>query len=342
MYLDAAHIPYGVYTVADAPAGSWYPIAFSWFDFACDYSAIMSPQVRARLSNGEIKILFYYHEGDNPERIITQLQSMLPDHSYHFISANTAADQLLNATYFSEHEFFFRYVNRKQRLLNSSGCRTSEFTVLNRVHKWWRAAVMSDLQSHGLLDKSLWSYNSVNLDQDDYDANPIEVDVLDSGLRKLMHDFVSNGPYRCDFLNQDQQNNHHYVNIDLYTKSYFQIVLETHFDADQSGGAFITEKTWKPIKFGQPFVVIGPAGTLAALRTAGYSVFDDVLDNTYDTIENNTERYIAVRNLLLSMQQHGVADLFKKCQTGIKHNQQNFKDRAVTPLNTLIGKLFNV
>jgi hypothetical protein len=119
-------------------------------------------------------------------------------------------------------------------------------------------------------------------------------------------------------------------------------VLETHFDADQSGGAFITEKTWKPIKFGQPFVVIGPAGTLAALRTAGYSVFDDVLDNTYDTIENNTERYIAVRNLLLSMQQHGVADLFKKCQTGIKHNQQNFKDRAVTPLNTLIGKLFNV
>lgn len=342
MYLNAAHIPYGVYTVVDAPVGSWYPVAFSWFDFTCDYFAIMSPQVRARLSSGEIKILFYYHEGDNPERILIRLQSMLPDHCYHFISANTAADQLLNATYFSEHEFFFRYVNRKQRLLNSSGCRTSEFTVLNRVHKWWRAAVMSDLQSHGLLDKSLWSYNSVNLYQDDYDANPIEVDVLDSGLRKLMHDFVSNGPYHCDFLNQDQQNNHHYVNTDLYTKSYFQIVLETHFDADQSGGTFITEKTWKPIKFGQPFVVIGPAGTLAALRTAGYSVFDDVLDNTYDTIENNTERYIAVRNSLLSMQQHGVADLFKKCQNGIEHNQQNFKDRSVTPLNTLLGKLFNV
>jgi hypothetical protein len=110
-------------------------------------------------------------------------------------------------------------------------------------------------------------------------------------------------------------------------------------DADQSGGAFITEKTWKPIKFGQPFVVIGTPGTLAALRAAGYDVFDDVLDNTYDTIENNTERYIAVRKLLLSMQKQGVADLFKKCRAGIIHNQLNFESRKSTPLNTLIEKL---
>jgi hypothetical protein len=85
--------------------------------------------------------------------------------------------------------------------------------------------------------------------------------------------------------------------------------------------------------------VIGTPGTLAALRSAGYNVFDDVLDNTYDTIENNTERYIAVRKLLLSMQEQGIADLFKKCQTGIEHNQLNFEARQAAPLNTLIEKL---
>jgi len=68
-------------------------------------------------------------------------------------------------------------------------------------------------------------------------------------------------------------------------------------------------------------------------------VFDDVLDNTYDTIENTTERYIAVRKLLSSMQEQGVAALFKKCHAGVKHNQLNFESRLVTPLNILLERL---
>jgi hypothetical protein len=167
-------------------------------------------------------------------------------------------------------------------------------------------------------------------------ATSIEVDVHDELWRYRMNEFVLDGPFHWDQFNTHQQNNHHIVNTELYTQSYFQIVIETHLDADQSGGAFITEKTWKPIKYGQPFVVIGTPGTLAALRAAGYNVFDDVLDNTYDTIENNTERYIAVRKLLSSMQEQGVAELFKKCQPGIAHNQLNFEARLQSPLNTLL------
>lgn len=344
MYLDAAHIPYGVYTVADAPAGSWYPIAFSWFDFTCDYFSMLSQDLRLRLIKGDIKILFYYHEGDNPKRIeehlfYSQYGMLLPRNCYHFVSANTAADTVNFSTYFSEHEFFFRYVNRKQRPLNNAIERKYEFTVLNRVHKWWRAAIMSDLRVRGILENSLWSYNCVGHKDDDYEDNPIEVDIYDELWRDRMHEFVLDGPHRCDQLDNHQQNNHHYVNYDLYSESYFQVVIETHFDADQSAGTFITEKTWKPIKFGQPFIIIGPPGTLAKLRDEGYRVFDDVLDNTYDTIENNTERYLAVRNLLISMQQQGVDVLYKQCQSDIMHNQQIFESRAVEPLNILLEKL---
>ena len=342
MYLDAVHIPYGVSTVAAAPAESWYPVAFSWFDFDCNYFAMLSADVRARLRKKEIKILFYYHEGDNPERIDEHLNQCryfeaLPGDCYHVISANTAADQIESATYFSEHEFFFRHINRYQ-LFNYPLERKYEFTALNRVHKWWRAAVMSDLRFQGILQNSLWSYNCIGIN-DDYEDNPVEVDVHDELWRYRMNEFFLDGPFHCDQLNKHQQNNHHVVNTELYTQSYFQIIIETHLDADQSGGAFITEKTWKPVKFGQPFVVIGPVGTLAALRAAGYNVFDDVLDNTYDTIENNTERYIAVRELLLSMQKQGVAELFNKCQADILHNQQMFELRTVEPLNTLLEKL---
>jgi hypothetical protein len=347
MYLDAVHIEYGIYTVENAPVESWYPVAFSWFDFACDYFSMLSSALRLRIIKGEIKVLFYYHEGDNPERMeehlrMSQYAAVLPRDCYHIISANTAADKIPQATYFSEHEFFFRYVNRKQRPLDHGYERTYNFTALNRIHKWWRAAVMSDLRSRGILNNSLWSYNAINLSQDDYNDNPISVDVQGTNWRKHMHEFVDGGPYYCDQLDKDQQNNHHYVNTALYTESYFQIVIETHFDADQSSGTFITEKTWKPIKFGQPFVVIGPAGTLAALRADGYCVFDHVLDNTYDTIENNTERYVAVRNLLLSMQSRGLDNLFAQCQHDIRHNQLNFEARLTAPLNILLEKLSNV
>ena len=111
MYLDSAQIPYGIYTIEDAPNGSWYPIAFSWFDFTCDYFELLSSEVAMRIIKKEIKLLFYYHEGDNPARIYSQLGRLLPSYCYHFISANTAADDLPSATYFSEHEFFFRHVN---------------------------------------------------------------------------------------------------------------------------------------------------------------------------------------------------------------------------------------
>ncbi len=344
MYLDAAHVPYAVSTVAEAPVGSWYPIAFSWFDFNCNYFAMLSAELKTRIIKKEIKVLFYYHEGDNPQRINEHLNlcryfEMLPSDCYHFVSANTAANDLTFATYFSEHEFFFRHVNRKQRPLNNSVERKYDFTVLNRIHKWWRAAVMSDLQIHNILENSLWSYNCVGINDDDYQANPIEVDIFDDQWRERMHQFVTGGPYHCDQLDSRQQNDHHYVNYGLYTDSYFQIVIETHFDVDQSGGTFITEKTWKPIKFGQPFVVIGPVGTLAKLREEGYRVFDDVLDNSYDKIENNTERYIAVRNLLINMQHCGIPELFKRCLNDIEHNQQLFESRIVNPLNILIEKL---
>jgi len=343
MYLDAAHMKYNVYTVEDAPVGSWYPIAFSWFDFTCDYFSMLSPNLVTRIVKGEIKILFYYHEGDNPRRIKEHLQQslvgrLLPENCFYFVSANTAADEVNFATYFSEHEFFFRHVNRKQRPLDNLHKRTHEFTALNRTHKWWRASIMTDLLHCGVLSNSQWSYHSDCTIEEDYNDNPIELD-RDSTWRERMHKFVAGGPYTCDELNLQTQNDHHYVNTELYTKSYFQIVIETHFDADQSNGTFITEKTWKPIKYGQPFVIVGPPGTLAALRTAGYCVFDDVLDNTYDTIEDNTDRWIAIRKLLMSMQHQGVSKLFKQCQADIMHNQQMFELRTVGPLNTLLEKL---
>jgi len=125
------------------------------------------------------------------------------------------------------------------------------------------------------------------------------------------------------------------VNEELYQLSNIQLVFETHFDADQSGGTFVTEKTYKPIKYGQPFVIVGPAGTLAQLRADGYRTFDTVINNSYDAIVDNTQRWFAIKQTIAALHAVGTDRIFEQCQADLLHNQQMFMARTTAPLNTL-------
>jgi hypothetical protein len=329
---------YNVVTVDTEFQRAWYPVGIGWFDFEFDYFSVMSTITHTKLKQGLIKVLFYYHEGDNPYRIKHQLtvlteRHQLPRDCYVFISANTKAADIKQFLYFPDHEFFFRCVNRHQLPDNSDRTFNADFTVINRLNKWWRASVMSDLQFHGLLETAIWSYNTAGGDiTESENDNPIMIDVV-PGWRERTRAMTKTQTF-CDGLTSQQQNDHHYVNNELYRVSRCSLVLETHFDVDQSHGAFLTEKTFKPIKYGQPFVIIGGPGSLQALRDSGYRVFDHVLDNRYDTIVDNTERYFAIRNTVDTATTN--KSLYAMCREDIIHNQLIFNERAHTPVNTLI------
>jgi hypothetical protein len=342
MYFRYNRIPYQMTTV-DSATHAWYPIAFGWFDFACDYISLIHPTVIERVKQHYIKILFYYHEGDNPRQIKERLDYLcemhaLPDNCYVFISANSAAEDLEQCIYFPDHEFFFRHLNRQQQPENCITPKIYDFTALSRTHKWWRASCFADLYYSKMLTNSLWSYNTSVLIDDNVNDNPIELDSI-GGWRDRVESFFAAGPYMCDNYNTNQQNDHHIVNEDLYRLSNIHLVFETHFDADQSDGTFLTEKTYKAIKYGQPFVIVGPVGSLKQLRHDGYCTFDDIIDNTYDQIEDNTKRWISVKNTIAQLLEIGTDKIFNQCCAGILHNQKTFLDRQKDPLNTLKSKL---
>ena len=79
-------------------------------------------------------------------------------------------------------------------------------------------------------------------------------------------------------------------------------------------------------------------GSLQCLRDLGYRTFDTVLDNTYDTETNNTQRWLKVKHTLEQIQQdpHGY---FLRCWDDIEHNQQLFLASKSQRLNTLFTKL---
>jgi hypothetical protein len=344
MYLQQFGFHFRAHRVQSAPVGSWYPIALAWHDFDCDYFALIPDDTKHRIRQNEIRLLFYYHEGDHPGRIKQRFDRLCEQHElarscYLFVSANSSADRYHNFCYFNDHEYFLSYINRTQCPLSATAePRHYEFTALTRIHKWWRAAVMSDLHCRGVLDRSLWSYNTALIEDARPEDNPIRIDCVPE-MARTMQTFLDHGPYVCDSTDAAAHNDHRMVNTDLYTQSYCHLVLETLFDVDQSGGTFLTEKTWKCIKFGQPFVIIGPPGSLDTLRRSGYRVFDHMIDNTYDTISDNTERYLAVRNTISKIQQQNMHAWYLGCLDDVHHNQWQFSTKANGTLDCLVKKL---
>lgn len=340
MYLQQFGLHFRAHEVQQAPPGSWYPIALAWHDFDCDYFALVSEHARRRAKQGDIRFLFYYHEGDHPGRIADRFDSLcaqhrLPKNCYLFVSANSSADRYDRFFYFNDHEYFLSYINRRQFCTAADPhARPYDFTALNRIHKWWRASVMSDLTRQGLLTNSLWSYNTALTEDDRPEDNPIRLDALPD-WHCVVKDFLEGGPYVCDSTDAVQHNDHRSVNIDLYRQSYCHLVIETLFDVDQSGGTFLTEKTFKCLKFGQPFVIIGPVGSLEVLRKSGYRVFDHAIDNSYDSIIDNTDRWLAARQAIKSIKTQDMHRWYLDCLDDVQHNQWNFANKVHGALDRL-------
>jgi hypothetical protein len=340
-YCEHHGVKINIYQANDnLPLNCYYPIGLGFFDFDIDYFGLISAALCERIRLRDLRVLFYYHEGDNPERIKHRLDQLalhhrLPSDCYVFVSANSAADHLPGFVYFADFELWYWQRNHGQSpLAVHSQPREREFTVLNRLHKSWRATAMADLQRHGILDRSYWSYCETGVLDNN---NPIEIDLID-GLRSATEQFLTHAPYVSDELGQHERNNHAVTQSKYHVNSYCNIVMETHFDADQSGGSFLTEKTFKPIKHGQLFFVAGAVGSLQALRDLGYRTFDSVLDNSYDTIVDNTQRW---KKLCDSVQQarHQLDVRFEACRRDIEHNQQLFQQRKTQRLNTLLEKI---
>ena len=323
------------------PADAFYPVGLSFFDFGIDYFELMPERIRAGLFSSTVRVLFYYHEGDNPWHIKTRLDELCAKHDlrndcYQFVSANTAAQDIPGFVYFTDFELWYYQRNQTSPPLKiHHEPRERDFTVLNRLHKSWRALAMADLKNLDLLDNSYWSYCESGEFADS--ECPIEIDAI-AGLRVATEEFLRSAPYISDELDHDQRNNHSTLVPKYHVNSYCNIVMETHFDADQSGGAFLTEKTFKPIKHGQMFFVAGPAGSLQVLRDLGYRVFDSVLNNSYDLETDHTQRWMALTRSIYFAQSE-LPDLFEQCRDDIEHNQQLFQAVKTERLNTLIKEI---
>lgn len=133
-----------------------------------------------------------------------------------------------------------------------------------------------------------------------------------------------------DFFDQDDRK----YNSKHYYDSAFSVVTETFAPAennsypnDEFNVLWTTEKTWKPIAIGHPFLLLGSVHTLQYLRSEGYYTFPELFDESYDNerdlikrtkmIVNNIERLANMDPSML----HGILEDLKP---KLKFNRELF------------------
>jgi len=82
---------------------------------------------------------------------------------------------------------------------------------------------------------------------------------------------------------------------------------------------------------------------LQVLRDLGYRTFDHVLDNSYDRVLDNTQRYIQLRAELDRINTLDLHVLYQQCRDDLIHNQElllSCKQDRLSCLDKQLQKFF--
>ena len=119
----------------------------------------------------------------------------------------------------------------------------------------------------------------------------------------------------------------------MYEYTYFSVISETIFFTNYRNwedSAFLSEKTFKAILFKHPFILVATPNTLKYLKAIGYKTFSPVIDESYDSIEDNTLRMIAIVkeiNRLCKLEGPALESYLKYCREICDYNFKVFTEK---------------
>lgn len=222
-----------------------------------------------------------------------------------------------------------------------------KFLFLNGRARYHRKYLLEKFQQTGLLSQALWT----NLDISELDPRqalwnppgimepipikflPVEYEVAryrkqlesNSGSINRSSSRQENtiGPLFNKNLVFGKEWGEIYLQAEPYIDTYFSLVTETIFDYPYS---FRTEKIWKPIAMGHPWIVAANQGYYRDLRNLGFQTFDPIIDESFDQIEDNQKRIDRIIDVVKDLCGQDLDHFVKECYTICKYNQKQFAE----------------
>ena len=211
-----------------------------------------------------------------------------------------------------------------------------KFLFLNGRIRPHRKYLLEKFKETGLLDQALWT----NLDtgpagsrlltlhsKDDVNlmtrSLPLHYLPPEYEVKAYQHRLTLAPDSTDNFIKRHLFNNtwgEIYLKPEPYIDTYFSLVTETVFDYPYS---FRTEKIWKPIAMGHPWIAASSRGYYRDLRQLGFKTFGHLLDESFDLIDNSQERIDRIEQVVVDLCGQDLVQFITAAQEVCEYNQQH-------------------
>lgn len=199
------------------------------------------------------------------------------------------------------------------RYLNKDVLDKKEFLCLNFLMRDNRKYMLYYLKKYDVFKNGMIS--AVKWDQN----NPTEIAHDTFNIDNTKYQDVLNHlktEESLEIFAEGQGNRIHQSYYEYYRNTKYSLVTETF--VGERAGKFITEKTYKPISMGHPFIIFGPTGILKQLKEDGYETFPELFDESYDNYTSPAKQLEIILNNLKEPKII-TEKILEKCQRNKEH-----------------------
>jgi hypothetical protein len=234
--------------------------------------------------NIDLPLVIFHSEGDEKWVDIDYMSQYGTLLHCNFILAKTKG-KFFN---YWAYDYLIQLKNYNQRV-NSNNSFISKFLCLNGRPDWHRYYILQRLYDKKFLENNLVSFlnrngnfkKTVNIEKflNVYPGEPSFVKNMIENETTLVLDRSNEQIHKNDRIHESY----------IYEQTSISLVTETY--ADNIRGLFITEKSYKPIANCHFQIWIAQPGMVEFFRQLGFDMFDDIIDNSYDNIVDDIERF---------------------------------------------------
>lgn len=252
-----------------------------------------------------------------------------------------------------------RWMNEMVSTTYKDMLRYKKFISHNGVFKGHRSFLYNTLKQNDLLKDTFFSYSAYNIFDDNIttEESLMHDTSYDNHIQELLdgsnisevekyysrdrHDkiYKKELPVILDYIPNLSNVDQYSFTLPYTSNSYIEIIGCTNLSS-HGEELYTSEKIFKSFMSFQIPLFIGQPGLVELLRTLGFKMFDNVIDNSYDNIENNLERTNAVCEeikRLGSMSRQEIHDMYSSCESEFRHNSQILKELYHLQKNNLIN-----